>query len=97
MLVDHYSSYKCHRTHRKCCEGPHLYKYVSQVFIGLHQVQSPHQVLSSSAKHLHLHTMFQLRRMNALTPAQAIVMAKLAREEPVSPKSLEILNAALNS
>jgi hypothetical protein len=37
--------------------------------------------------------MFQLRRMNALTPAQAIVMAKLAREEPVSPKSLEILNA----
>jgi hypothetical protein len=37
--------------------------------------------------------MFQLRRMNALTPAQAIIMAKLAREEPVSPKSLAILNA----
>jgi hypothetical protein len=39
--------------------------------------------------------MFQLRRMNALTPAQAIIMAKLAREEPVSPKSLEFLNASL--
>jgi hypothetical protein len=36
--------------------------------------------------------MFQLRRMNALTYEQARIMTKLARDEPVSPKSLEILN-----
>ena len=48
---------------------------------------------SSLIKSCGLTYMFQLRRMNALTPAQAIIMAKLAREEPVSPKSLAILNA----
>jgi hypothetical protein len=36
--------------------------------------------------------MFQLKRMNALTYEQARLMAKLANEEPLSPKSLAVLN-----
>jgi hypothetical protein len=38
--------------------------------------------------------LFQLKLMNAMTYEQARLMAKLARGEPVSPKSLEILNKA---
>ena len=36
--------------------------------------------------------MFNLKRMNALSATEAIIMGKLARNEPVSPKSLSILN-----
>ena len=35
--------------------------------------------------------MFQLKRMNALTHEHARIVAKLAKEEPVSPKSLAVL------
>jgi hypothetical protein len=37
--------------------------------------------------------MFGLKRMNALTPAQAAILVKLAHDEPVSPISMAILNA----
>lgn len=36
-----------------------------------------------------------LKRMNALTPQQAKILVKLALKEPVSPTSMNILNAAL--
>jgi hypothetical protein len=36
--------------------------------------------------------MFQLKRMNALTYEHARIMAKLANDEPVSPKSLAVLD-----
>lgn len=34
-----------------------------------------------------------LKRMNALTPAQAIILVKLANNQPVSPKSMTVLNS----
>jgi len=37
-----------------------------------------------------------LRRMNALTPAQSAILVKLVHDEPVSPKSLAILNSIFN-
>jgi hypothetical protein len=37
--------------------------------------------------------MFNLKSMNALTPEQAKILAKLARKEPVSPKSMKTLNS----
>jgi hypothetical protein len=36
--------------------------------------------------------MFGLKRLNALTPEQAKILSKLVRNEPVSPKSMIILN-----
>ena len=39
--------------------------------------------------------MFRLKRMNALTLEQARIMAKLARDEPVSPSSMNTLNSSL--
>ena len=36
--------------------------------------------------------MFQLKRMNALTYEQARLMVKLANKEPLTPKSLAVLN-----
>ncbi len=36
--------------------------------------------------------MSQLRRMNALTYEQARIMTKLANNEPLTPKSLAVLN-----
>jgi hypothetical protein len=39
--------------------------------------------------------MLGLRRVNALTPEQARILAKLVRNEPVSPTSMDILNASL--
>jgi hypothetical protein len=29
-----------------------------------------------------------LKRMNALTPAQGIILAKIAQNQPISPKSI---------
>jgi len=37
--------------------------------------------------------MLGLKRMNALTPKQADILAKLVRDEPVSPNSLDVLNS----
>lgn len=37
--------------------------------------------------------MYSLRRMNALTPAQASILVKLAHDEPISPKSLAVVNS----
>ena len=34
-----------------------------------------------------------LKRMNALTPAQAMIFVKLAHNQPVSPKSMKVLNS----
>ena len=34
-----------------------------------------------------------LRRMNAMTPLQAIIMSRLAANQPVSPKSMATLNS----
>ena len=34
-----------------------------------------------------------LSRMNALTPSQARILVKLVDKEPVSPKSLSVLNS----
>jgi len=39
--------------------------------------------------------MLGLKRMNAFTPAQGIIFAKLANNEPVSPKSMAILNTVI--
>ena len=39
--------------------------------------------------------MFNLKRMNALTPIEAQIMSKLAKNEPVSPKSEVILKSKL--
>jgi len=39
--------------------------------------------------------MLGLKRMNALTPEQAKILVKVVRNEPVSPVSMKILNAAL--
>ena len=36
-----------------------------------------------------------LKRMNALTPVQAIIFAKLYNKEPVSPRSMAILNTLI--
>ena len=36
-----------------------------------------------------------LKRMNALTPAQGIIFAKLYNKEPVSPRSMAILNTLI--
>jgi hypothetical protein len=37
--------------------------------------------------------MYTIRRMNALTPKQSIILVKLVNKEPVSPKSLSLLNS----
>ena len=39
--------------------------------------------------------MFNLKRMNALTPTEAQIMSKLAKNEPVPPKSEIILKSRL--
>ena len=36
--------------------------------------------------------MLGLKRMNALTPIQAAIIARMANNEPISPKSMAILN-----
>ena len=62
-----------------------FWKIVSQIFLG----QSPWTSWYQNQK-LQMNT---LQRMNALTPAQASILAKMVQNEPVSPKSLKILNA----
>jgi len=37
--------------------------------------------------------MSTISRMNALTPTQSIILVKLVNKEPVSPKSLSVLNS----
>ena len=37
--------------------------------------------------------MYKLQRLNALSPVQAIVMSKIACNEPVSPKSNKVFDA----
>jgi hypothetical protein len=39
--------------------------------------------------------MFGLRRLNALTPEQGRILAKVVRGEPVSPASLRVLDGVL--
>ena len=37
--------------------------------------------------------MFKLKRTNALTPIQGVILAKLVNNETISPKSMNILNS----
>lgn len=62
-----------------------MYLFLEEPFLLGTQKKCPN---STHIKNIIIVNKRMLKRMNALTPAQGIILAKIAQNQPISPKSL---------